>query len=229
MSVRPEKWRAGMHDDARAGHRLRGFEPVAFDHAPHAERGKARREAERRAPHRGGGSPRERADRLRVEVIVVIVRLQNEVDGRQARRARGPAATGARGPANRTGDARCENTGSVSTLRPPSWIRKLEWPIQVIRHSSRAARAPTGAGATAVGGMPRARNPERAVPRAFHGPREDAAEAVLDGAGPRIAESSARTAVRWRRDRWRVHSSAEYTGKKSRAGNSSVACRVTFR
>ena len=73
-----------------------------------------------------------------------------------------PGGTRRRGPANETGETRSAKTGSVSTLRPPIWMKKLECPIQVMRQAAGVAVG-IGSGVTAVGGVPRAGKPSLPV------------------------------------------------------------------
>src|ERR1700685_1833451 len=44
------------------------------------------------------------------------------------------------GPSHWNGDARSLQTGSARMLRPPIWMRKLEWPIHVTMRSVAGAR-----------------------------------------------------------------------------------------
>src|SRR5688500_15293373 len=51
-----------------------------------------------------------------------------------------PGAVRRRGPTKGTGDARSLHTGSVRTLSPPTWRRKVECPTQVAVSVPRGAR-----------------------------------------------------------------------------------------
>ena len=55
------------------------------------------------------------------------------------------------GPAHCTGDARSENTGSVSQNSPPSLSSSVEWPSRNRLASGAAARATASSGATGIG------------------------------------------------------------------------------
>lgn len=80
-------------------------------------------------------------DRGAVQVIVMIVRQDDGFDGRQC--VCGDRAAWKRfGPAKGTGEARPENTGSVSQNFPASFINTVEWPS---RHRLLSGRSPTRA------------------------------------------------------------------------------------
>ncbi len=53
-----------------------------------------------------------------------------------------PGATWRFGPMKDSGEARSENCGSVSTLRPPTCARTVAWPIQVTAGCMAARAAP---------------------------------------------------------------------------------------
>ena len=80
----------------------------------------------------------ELADGRIVEVIVVVVRDDDDVEGRQ--RERDGHGLEALGPANGTGDVRSPQTGSVRTRTPSISTSTVEWPSQVARSPSHGAR-----------------------------------------------------------------------------------------
>ena len=65
-----------------------------------------------------------------VQVVVVVVRDEDEVDRRQILEPDGRRTT-RRGPANETGLARSDQMGSVRRLTPSSWTRSVAWPTHV--------------------------------------------------------------------------------------------------
>src|SRR5471032_364671 len=73
----------GNTRDTRAGKRLCGIEPVALGHVANPEHAERRGESKWRAPDGEGRSLGERANRVSVVMVVVVVRLEHEIDRRQ--------------------------------------------------------------------------------------------------------------------------------------------------
>ena len=163
-----------------------------------------------------------------VEMVVVVVRDQHQRRCAAARPAPGPAARARFGPTKRHGDARSENIGSVSTLRPPNCTSTLAWPIQVTAGSIAAPASALRAHEREVGRDARRRRLRRrrqAVAQRVELPPQQRAEparreldvVVLEAAVAVVRRAAAAVAAARRRRGPRALHERRHAGRAARA------------
>ena len=183
--------------NARTRQRFGGIEPVALGDVSDAECAEPLCEAEWRAPDRGWGAPRERADRIDVEMIVVIVRLQDQIDRRQrGERESWRHETARSGERNRRDAIREDGIGEH--VEAADLDEETRVPDPGDAATGRGRRPENRVGRYRLWRRSARAKPEFAGACPIEHPLERVAEPVLDRARPRVEESAVGAAMRGR-------------------------------